>query len=111
MARAKCHACLSTYRTFVKEHPGLYMAMVRAPAPDDQELQEASQEVVAIILRVLAAYKLQGEDAIHATRALSSIVHSFTTLEIAGGFGIPLSLDESFERLLQTFIAGLHHDS
>ena len=98
-----------TYRAFVKEHPGLYMATVHAPAADDQELQEAGREVVDVILRVLAAYKLQGEDAIHAARALRSIAHGFATLEIAGGFGIPLSLDESYERLLQTFIAGLHH--
>ncbi len=97
------------YRTFVKAHPGLYMSTVHAPATDDQELQEASREMVDIILRVLTAYNLQGDDAIHATRSLRSIAHGFASLEIAGGFGIPLSLDESFERLLRTFIAGLRH--
>jgi len=34
-------------------------------------------------------------------------VHGFTTLEVSGGFGMPLDLDESFARLVNLFIAGL----
>jgi hypothetical protein len=32
-------------------------------------------------------------------------------LEIAGGFGLPLDCDESFRRLLQTWLAGLQAGS
>src|SRR5262249_6113108 len=28
------------YRSYIKEHPGLYAATVRAPAPDDLDLQQ-----------------------------------------------------------------------
>jgi hypothetical protein len=34
-------------------------------------------------------------------------VHGFSTLEVSGGFGMPLDLDESFSRLVNVFIAGL----
>jgi len=56
---------------------------------------------------VLDAYGLQGEDALHAARSLRSLVHGFATLEIAGGFGLPLDCDESFRRLVEMFLNGL----
>ena len=59
------------------------------------------------VLMVLAAYQLSGQDAIHAVRGLRSMVHGFATLEASGGFGIPLDLDTSFQRLIQGYIAGL----
>ncbi|MGB8644293.1 MAG: TetR-like C-terminal domain-containing protein [Anaerolineae bacterium] len=43
----------------------------------------------------------------HAVRALRSVVHGFATLEVAGGFGLPLDCDESFRRLVQMLIKGL----
>jgi hypothetical protein len=50
---------------------------------------------------------LEEDEAIHALRGLRSLVHGFATLEISGGFGIPLDLDESFSRLVDLFITGL----
>ena len=45
--------------------------------------------------------------AVHALRGLHSIVHGFATLEISGGFGMPLDADESFFRLVDWFVAEL----
>jgi hypothetical protein len=59
------------------------------------------------VLAVLASYGLRGEEALHATRGFTSVVHGFATLEPAGGSGIPPDLDESFDRLLRPFVAGL----
>ena len=39
--------------------------------------------------------------------ALRSVIHGFATLEVAGGFGLPLDCDESFRRLIAMLIAGL----
>jgi AcrR family transcriptional regulator len=100
-------ALAQSYRGFVKEHPGLYAATVRA-WPDDAELGAAGQEVIEIALRALAAYQLQGEEAIHTVRVLRSALHGFATLESAGGFGMPLDVDETFRRLIQTMLLGLH---
>jgi len=100
-------ALAEAYRVFAREHPGLYAATVRAAEPGDHELGTAQQEIVEIVLRVLAAYRLQGDEAIHAVRMLRSMVHGFVTLEVAGGFGIPLDIDETFHRLIRLFIGHL----
>ncbi|HEV2123817.1 MAG TPA: WHG domain-containing protein, partial [Chloroflexota bacterium] len=101
-------AIAHAYRDFAREHPGVHAVCQRAPDPDDPEWVAIGQEVVGIMLAVLAGYSLTGDDALHAVRALRSIVYGFASLEAAGGFGLPLDLDESFRRLLQMFIAGLH---
>jgi AcrR family transcriptional regulator len=103
-------AVARAYRDFVKERPGLYAATVRSSRlayPDDPAFEAAESEAFEAVLAVLASYGLRGEEALHAARGLRSVVHGFATLEVAGGFGIPLDLDESFERLLRAFIAGL----
>jgi AcrR family transcriptional regulator len=95
-------------REFVKRHPGLYQATQRAAAASDAEMNHASDEVVNICLMVLNGYGLDRRAALHALRGLRSAVHGFATLENAGGFGIPLNIDESFAWLLECFIAGLN---
>ncbi|MGI8857490.1 MAG: TetR/AcrR family transcriptional regulator [Thermomicrobiales bacterium] len=105
---AAIKAFADAYRAFAHAHPGLYAATQRAPEPDDSELHAAADEVVATIVAVLAAYGLEGDDAVHTVRVLRSFLHGFVSLEMGGGFGLPLNLDESFRRLLHIFIAGLH---
>ncbi|MBB4040970.1 AcrR family transcriptional regulator [Microvirga flocculans] len=100
-------AIAAAFRTFAREHPGLYTASLRAPDRGDDELAAAGNEIVAVVASVLAGYGLGNEDALHATRGLRAIIHGFASLEAAGAFGLPLDLDESFRRLLRAFIAGL----
>jgi AcrR family transcriptional regulator len=101
-------AFADAYRAFAHAQPGLYAATQRAPGPDDSELHAAANEAVETIVAVLAAYGLEGDDAVHTVRALRSFLHGFVSLEAGGGFGLPLNLDESFRRLLRIFIDGLH---
>ncbi len=100
-------AFADAYRAFAHAHPGLYAATQRAPGAGDHELHAAADEAVATIVAVLAAYGLEGDDAVHTVRAFRSFLHGFVSLEMGGGFGLPLDLDESFRRLLRIFIAGL----
>jgi AcrR family transcriptional regulator len=95
------------YRAFINEHPGLYAAMVQAADPTDTTLSTAQAEVVEIVMRTLSAYHMTDEDAIHVVRMLRSIVHGFATLESGGGFGLPVDLNETFQRLLSIFLRGL----
>lgn len=95
-------------RAYAKEHPGLYEAVQRAPDPDDPEWQTAGREVVEIMVRALSAYSLSEPDALHAVRMLRSIVHGLVSLEKIGGFGLPLQVDETFRRLLVSFLGYLH---
>lgn len=96
------------YVSFVRDHPGLYEATLRAPDPQDPEVQRASEKIVNLVIRILHAYGLEGESALHATRGLRSIFHGFASLEQRGGFGLPLDHDVSLRLLIDTFLAGIH---
>jgi len=100
-------AMANAYRAYIVAHPGRYAATVRAPAAEDDALQQLAQSLIDTFLAVLAGYGLASDDALHAIRALRSIVHGFATLELAGGFGMQLDRDESFRRLLRSYLAGL----
>ena len=100
-------ALADAYRTYAKQTPGRYALTLQAPPPGDQEVQAAAQQVVEVVLAVLTPYKLGEEDAIHAIRGLRSIVQGFISLELAGGFGMPIDTEASFHWLIQLFIDGL----
>jgi hypothetical protein len=59
------------------------------------------------MLAVLTAWGLDGQEAVHAVRVIRSALHGFVTIETDRGFGLPLDLDESFERLIAVLLAGL----
>jgi AcrR family transcriptional regulator len=96
-----------TYREWALEHPGRYAAAQCAPAPGDADDAAASQAVVQIVTDVLAGYQLRDDDAIDATRGLRSALHGFVTLETGGGFGLPVDIDRSFERLVCGVVTAL----
>lgn len=103
-------AVAEAYRAYIKEAPGVYAAGLRASGvmPVVDEEQRAAEEVVLrVVVRIIQSFDLQGEDVIHAARGLRSLAHGFATLEISGGFGLPLDLDESYRRLVQLLILGM----
>lgn len=59
-------------------------------------------------MKVLNAYELKDEKAVHVTRGLRSMLHGFALLEQKGEFGLSLNIDESLYISLNIFIKGLH---
>ena len=107
-------AVAEAYRAFIKENAGVYFAGLRASGTletVDEELRAAEERVLRIVMAIIASFGLQGEDGLHAVRGLRSLVHGFASLEIAGGFGLRLDLDESFHRLIQMLAAGLRQQA
>jgi AcrR family transcriptional regulator len=100
-------AIAAAHRAYAREHPGTYLAAQRAPAPGDGEAHAVAGEAVEVLRAVLAGYGLEGDDAIHAARAVRSALHGFAALEGGGGFGIKLDVDESFARLVDVLDSGL----
>ena len=98
------------YRGHIKENPGLYLLGVRSAVfqdPPNAELQAAQARVLEVTLAALGSFGLNEPDALHAIRGLRSFIHGFATLEVAGGFGLPLDCEESFTRLIEVFIRDL----
>jgi AcrR family transcriptional regulator len=103
-------AIAQAYRDYIKASPGVYLASLQASGnrPEaDPEMEAAEGRVVAVAMAVVASFGLGGADGLHAVRGLRSLVHGFASLEVAGGFGLPLDLDESFRRLVEIFIHSL----
>jgi AcrR family transcriptional regulator len=100
-------ALANAYRAYAREAPGRYALTQQAPDPGDQVLQATAQQLVDVGRAVLVPYRLSEEEAIHAIRGIRSIVHGFISLEMAGGFKMPVDLDASFHWLINVFIAGL----
>lgn len=107
---AALESVAQAYRGYIKANPALYQAGLRpmnTSAPVDPELEAAEERIVQVALAVVASFGMFGDDAVHAVRGLRSLVHGFATLEVAGGFGLPLEIDESFHRLVKVFTDGL----
>jgi AcrR family transcriptional regulator len=100
-------AIAHAYRAYAVGHPGRYATTVRAPDPGDEERAALAARPVSVMVAVLGAWGLEGDDAVHEVRLIRSALHGFATIEADGGFGLPLDLDESFERLIATVLVGL----
>src|SRR5215470_6848721 len=63
-------ALANAYRAYARETPGRYALTLQAPGPGDQALQAIAQQLIDVLLAVLAPYRLSEEDTIHAIRSL-----------------------------------------
>jgi hypothetical protein len=88
------------YRAWALEHPGRYATTQRVPVPGDVEDETATANVVRIAFDVMVGYELRDDDAVDAIRALRSALHGFVLLEAGNGFGMPVDVDRSFDRLV-----------
>ena len=102
---AAVFAAADAYRRYALDHPGRYAAMQRAPAEGSEQAGPA-EALVQLFARLLEPWQLSENDTIHAIRALRSAIHGFVELERIGGFGIDLSTDVSYDRLIHMLVAG-----
>lgn len=107
VGREALFAIATAYRRFALTHPGIYPLTIRAPEPDDTALLTLSQELIQMLRLIMASVGVQGDEAVHAIRGLRAILHGFTSLETAKGYELPLDRDESFTRLITTYLDGL----
>ncbi|MCO6007100.1 TetR/AcrR family transcriptional regulator [Actinoallomurus purpureus] len=98
-------AVSKAYRSYALAHPGRYAASVQAPTPGDQEYTAVSDHAVAVAAAALGGYGLEGPDLIHAIRMWRTVCHGLVSLETAGGFGLPESLDLTFDHLIDALDA------
>lgn len=94
------------YRTFAKENPELYKAIMRFPEYDDRGVRESGHAVIRILYQVLEPYHLGDEETIHFARGLRSAMHGFVSLEEAGFFSDPhVDADESYRVLIACLLS------
>jgi AcrR family transcriptional regulator len=99
-------ALMREYRAYATAHPARYAAMPANPL-GRPELTEAGGRLLDVVRATLRPWNLDDSEAIHVIRCLRVIAHGFAALESAGGFGLPEDLDQTYERLIATVLAGL----
>lgn len=99
----------AAYRSYALAYPGRYAASVLAPAPGDEEHIEVATEAFAVIAAALTGYDLADADLIHAVRMWRAVCHGLASLEAAGGFGLPESVDVTFGYLIDALDDAFRH--
>lgn len=93
-------ALSAAYRSYALAYPGRYAASVLAPVASDEEHIAAAVQAFEMISAALTGYHLQGTALIHAVRIWRAACHGIATLQTAGGFGLPESVDVTFGYLI-----------
>ncbi|CUR58822.1 Transcriptional regulator, tetR family [metagenome] len=101
-------AAAHTVRTFALEHPGRYAATTGGSSTDPADpFVVAGARVIESLAAVLAGYRIEPGEQVHALRMLRSLLHGFALIEAAGGFQFDTDIDESFEWLIDFTQRGL----
>jgi len=93
------------YRGYARVHPGRYALTLHAPAPGDTGHAAAAADAVGVIAAALQGYKLEETALVHAIRLVRSAFHGIVSLETAGGFGLPESVDDTYAHLVDALDA------
>lgn len=101
---AICYA----YRNFATEHKGLFEAMRWYNMYQSEEHLQATQGMVSIFFQVLDAYDLNEGQKVHIVRMFRGFLQGFSSIESHGGYGNPISINESFDFALKTLVNGIH---
>ena len=94
-------AAMQAFRRFVVDHPGRYLVgFGLVPLGPDDPLAGARARQQEVLGAVLRAYDVDPQDAIHAQRAVRSLMHGFASIQAANGFQYDVDLDESYAWLV-----------
>lgn len=96
------------YRDYARQHPGRYAA-ARMRLDSQTAAASAGPGHSQMVRAVLRGYHLSEPDLTHAVRLLSSTLHGYISLELAGGFehSVPDS-QQSWTRIMAGLDALLH---
>ncbi len=95
-------------REFASRHPGLYSSFLPAPTEEsDPELYTAMAAPAFLVAHVMLDMGIPQEEALHLVRALRALLHGFLELEANRGFGMPIDIDESFDRSVDLMIEAI----
>ncbi len=104
---AALRAVAMEMRQYALERPALWAASSRTPNTDCSEWRAGHKEICDFITSVLAECEVYDRDAEAALHMLRSLVRGFALHQMLGSFLQVNSYDESFDRVIDIFIAGL----
>lgn len=103
--RAICYA----FRDYVSAHPGVFEAMLWYNMYQSDEHLEATSGTVSILFQILDGYDIKDEQKVHIVRMLRGFLQGFSSVEIHGGYGNPMSIGDSFEFSVKIILNGIRN--
>lgn len=106
-------AIAAAYSAFAKSHAGLYEATQKAHnrlSPAHPEAEQASAGIVKLVADVIRPFLQEDageETVIHAVRGFRSLLHGYSSLASKDGFGMPISINESFRYMIRAYTLGI----
>ncbi|MDZ4727811.1 MAG: TetR-like C-terminal domain-containing protein [Leptospira sp.] len=97
--KIKLSILMRTYRDFAHQYKNVYGLILSAPR-ENLAHKIAAEKILNICLHTLDLKELDTK-AIHKIRILRATLHGFVSLELVSGFGLPESVNETFERLIE----------
>ena len=94
-------------RQYALDRPALWAAASRTLTSDCVEWRAGHKELCDLIKSVLAECGVHGQHAEDALYMLRSLVRGFAVHQILGSFLHVCSYDESFERVVEIYVAGV----
>lgn len=105
-------------RRFAQDNPTLYAVTTSHQFRlDHPEFAKNIERMLEFYTTMLKPFDLNSDEVVHTIRMLHAAIHGFIQAEQAGLFVFPQSVDESYERMINTLIDGLaqqqhkHHHS
>jgi AcrR family transcriptional regulator len=105
--RAALEALANAQRDYAKEHPGLYPITFRSLHGRSKKMDLVADSYLSVFLAVLREQGLDEARALHTVRSLRAAITGFIHLEICGGFGLSIDIDDSFKCLLNMLCLGI----
>lgn len=101
-------ALCMAFRGYVNKHPGVFEALQWHNSYVSTENDEVTKGIIQTLYQIIDAYKVGEDEKLHILRMLCSFVEGYCVIENHGGFGNPVSLDESFDYAVCTIITGIN---
>lgn len=95
------------YRDFAFENRTAYGLFMNIPSTEDEEIYRLAKETTGIIYQILDFYIKDKTQLVHKGRAFRSLLHGFVSLYSFGYFHGEVSLEESFNSMIDDFIFSL----
>lgn len=98
-------AAARAYRAFAKDYPGLYTALIRMPASNDEVIVKAARDSYAPMRKIIKSYDKEKIMTLHFLRSFRAATHGFVELT-ANHFmqAGDATQDETYETMIHAFL-------
>lgn len=101
--RVMCYA----FYEYATTNPGVFNAMLWYNKFQDEETQDATKQLFAVLFKIMGTLNIPDETINHLIRTFRGFLEGYALLVNNGAFGNPISIRESFDLSVEVLITGI----